>query len=117
MRSGRSRAAWACHKAVVETRRERRSVLEVVAVGLRDDLPAVGELHGDEVVGEVARRQLATHLDEGRVVVGAVDGDDEVLARLAFGLRDVRLRTRASQSGTVRTFSSPFSTQRRSALG
>src|SRR5262249_27033965 len=32
------------------------------------------------------RRQLAVHLDEGGLRIRAVDGDDEILARLAFGL-------------------------------
>src|ERR1700730_7342610 len=60
------------------------SLPHVVAVRFGDDLPAVGELHRHQIVGEVARRQLAAYLDEGGGFVGAVDGDDEVLARLAF---------------------------------
>src|SRR4030081_464756 len=57
-----------------------------VAVRLRDDLPSVGEFHFDQIVGEVARRQLAAHLDEGGGIVGAVNGHDEILAPLALGL-------------------------------
>src|ERR1700675_5160561 len=60
---------------------------QIIAIGFRDDLPAVAELHRHQIVGEIARRQLAAHLDEGGGVVRAVDGDDEVLARLAFRLR------------------------------
>src|SRR5256885_11529626 len=41
-----------------------------------------------QIVGEVARRQLATHLDEGGGIIGVVDGDDKILARLAFGHSD-----------------------------
>jgi hypothetical protein len=59
---------------------------QIVAVGFRDDLPAVTQFHRHQIVGEIARRQLAAHLDEGGLIVGAVDGDDEILARLAFGL-------------------------------
>src|SRR5438477_10869619 len=55
------------------------SVPQIVAIGFRDDLPAVGKLHRHQIVGEIARRQLAAHLDEGGVVVGTVDRDDEVL--------------------------------------
>src|SRR6185369_7956565 len=61
-------------------------VPHVVAIGFRDDPPAVGQVHRDEVVGEVARRNLASHLHERRLVGGAVDGDDESLERLAFCL-------------------------------
>src|ERR1700676_3721155 len=60
--------------------------LQIVAVGFRDDLPAVGEFHRHQIVGEIAWRQLAADLDEGGGFVGAVDGDDKILARLAFGL-------------------------------
>src|SRR5205085_11266654 len=59
---------------------------QIVAVGFRDDLPAILQFHRHQIVGEISRRQLATRLDEGRVVVGAVDGDDEILTRLAFRL-------------------------------
>src|SRR5258708_19290104 len=59
---------------------------QIVPVRLRDDPPAVVEFHRHQIVGEIARRQLAAHLDEGGAIVGAVDGDDEILARLAFGL-------------------------------
>src|ERR1700682_6539193 len=64
----------------------RFSLPHIVAVRFGDDLPAVGEFHRHQIVGEIARRQLATHLDEGGGFVGAVDGDDEILARLALGL-------------------------------
>src|SRR6266478_5038081 len=63
---------------------DRSLLAQIVAVGFRDDLPAVRELHRHQIVGEIARRQLAAHLDEGGGFVGAVDGDDEILARLAF---------------------------------
>src|SRR3954462_7013833 len=59
---------------------------QIVAVGFRDDLPAVTQFHRHQIIGEIARRQLAAHLDEGGLIIGAVDGDDEILARLAFGL-------------------------------
>jgi hypothetical protein len=59
---------------------------QIVAVGFRDDLPAVGKFHRHQIVGEVARRQLAADLDKGGGIVGAVDGDDEILARLSFRL-------------------------------
>jgi len=59
---------------------------QIVAVRFGDDLPSVVEFHRHQIVGEIAWRQLAAHLDEGGGIVGAVDGDDEILARLAFGL-------------------------------
>jgi hypothetical protein len=61
------------------------SLAPIVAIRFRDDLPAVAEFHRHQIVGEIERRQLAAHLDEGCVVVRAVDGDDKILARLAFG--------------------------------
>src|ERR1700730_1196054 len=64
----------------------RSSVPHIVALRFGDDLPAVGKFHRPQIVGEIARRQLAAHLDEGGGFVGAVDGDDEVLARLSFRL-------------------------------
>src|SRR6185312_10090724 len=64
----------------------QRSVAEVVAVRLRDDSPAVGEFHRDQIVGEIAGRQLASHLDERGGFVGTVDAHDDILARLALGL-------------------------------
>src|SRR3954464_11328871 len=63
------------------------SVAQIVAIGFRDDLPTVGQFHCHQVVGEIARWQLAADLDEGGLLVRAVDGDDEILARLAFRLR------------------------------
>src|SRR5216683_973583 len=65
----------------------RFSLPHIVAVRFGDDLPAVGKLHRHQIVGEIARRQLAAHLDEGGGFVGSVDGDDEILARLAFRFR------------------------------
>src|ERR1041385_708424 len=62
------------------------SLPQVVAIGFRDDLPAIAELHGHQIVGEIARRQLAAHFYKGGGVVGAVDGDDKILARLALRL-------------------------------
>src|SRR3569832_1247795 len=62
------------------------SLTQIIAIRLRYDLPAVGELHRDQIVSEEAWRQLAPDLDEGGLLVGTVDGDDEILARLAFGL-------------------------------
>jgi hypothetical protein len=62
------------------------SIAQVVAVGFRDDLPAILQLHRHQIIGEKARRKLAAHLDEGGVLIGPVDGDDEILARLALGL-------------------------------
>src|SRR5258708_2983253 len=62
------------------------SVPQIVPVGLGNDLPAVRKLHRHQVVGEVARGQLAAHLDEGGGLVGPVDGDYEVFAGLALGL-------------------------------
>jgi hypothetical protein len=60
---------------------------------------------------------LAAHLDEGGGRIRTVDGDDEILARLALAFAEGRFFTRSSQSGTVSTCSSPFSSQRRSAEG
>src|SRR5665213_845739 len=67
-------------------RRRQCLVFRVITIRLRDDLPAIPELHRHQIVGEIARRQLAAHLDEGGGFVRAVDGDDEILARLALGL-------------------------------
>src|ERR1019366_10753382 len=67
-------------------RLKRSSFPQIVAVGLRDDLPAIVKFHRHQIVGEVTRRQLAAHLDEGGGMVRAVDRHDEILARLAFGL-------------------------------
>ena len=64
---------------------EQNYFAQIVAVGFRDDLPAVAQFHRHQIVGEIARRQLAAHLDEGGLIIGAVDRDDEILARLAFG--------------------------------
>src|SRR6266702_4611699 len=74
-------------KSAAVNSRDRSLLPQIVAVGFRDDLPAVRELHRHQIVGEIARRQLAAHLDEGGIVVGAVDGHDEILPRLAFGFR------------------------------
>src|ERR1700694_4178317 len=60
-------------------------VPQIVTIGLGDDLPSVVKLHRHQIVGEVARRQLAAHLDEGGGFIGAIDGHDEILARLALG--------------------------------
>jgi hypothetical protein len=59
---------------------------QIVAVGFRDDLPAIFQFHRHQIIGEITRRQLAAHLDEGGLIIGAVDRDDEILARLAFSL-------------------------------
>src|ERR1700722_16326384 len=59
--------------------RRAPSLAHIVTVGFRDDLPAVGKLHRHQIIGEVARRQLAAHLDEGGGFVGAVDGHDKIL--------------------------------------
>src|SRR5207302_10642314 len=59
-------------------------LLQIVAIRFRDNLPAVAQFHRHQVVGEIARRQLAARLDEGGRVVGAIDRDDKILARLAF---------------------------------
>src|SRR5258705_10918 len=58
---------------------------QIVAVRFGDDLPSVVEFHRHQIVGEIAWRQRGAHLDEGGGIVGAVDGDDEILARLALG--------------------------------
>src|SRR5436190_1181726 len=81
-----SRIRKICNLASMPSTQRRgaeTSVPQIVAIGFRDDLPAVGKLHRHQIVGEIARRQLAAHLDEGGVVVGTVDRDDEVLTRLA----------------------------------
>src|ERR1700722_6623391 len=62
------------------------SFAQIVAVGFGNDLPAVGEFHRHQIIGEIARRQLAAHLDEGGGGIRAVDGDNEILARLALRL-------------------------------
>src|SRR2546430_15804900 len=61
----------------VSSRGMTASFPQIVAIRFRYDLPAVGKLHRHQIVGEVARRQLATHLDEGGGIIGAVDGDDK----------------------------------------
>src|SRR6202040_4480581 len=67
-----------------QCRGRRKLLAQIVAVGFRDDLPAIGQFHRHQIVGEIARRQLAAHLDEGGGFIGAVDGDDEILARVAL---------------------------------
>src|SRR5258708_19319793 len=49
-------------------------------------MPDISEFHRHQIVGKIARRQLAAPLDEGGGFMGAVDGDDKILARLAFSL-------------------------------
>src|SRR6516164_5328923 len=46
------------------------SLAQIVAVGFRDDAPAVGKFHRHQIVGEIAWWDLAAHLDEGGVLVG-----------------------------------------------
>src|SRR6202030_3881467 len=46
-------------------RSDSYSLPQIVAVRFGDDLPAIAQFHRHQVIGEVARRQLAAHLDEG----------------------------------------------------
>src|SRR4051812_28825390 len=63
----------------VSTSLENALAPRIEPVRLRHDLPAACQLHRHQIVGEIARRQLTAHLDEGGGLVGAVEADDEIV--------------------------------------